>query len=709
MDKADNFSYKAFISYSHNDEKLAKWLMRALETYKIPKHLVGKPSSQGIVPQKLPPLFRDRDELSVSSDLGAVVRKALSEAEFLIVICSPSAASSQWVNQEIKEFIKLNGRDKILCVISSGEPVTPDKPDSCFPAALFDGLGEGEVYEPAAADLRPEKDGKRSAKLKLVATLLAIDLSDLIQRDAVRRQKNILAIAGASLMAMVAAGYLAIAANIARDLAETRRNQAENLIEFMLTDLKAELQPVGRLDALDAVGEKVLEYYALQDLEKLSDDALGRRARSFHMLGEVERNQGNTERARDLFINAMGSTETLLERNANDQQRIFDHAQSVYWVGSMNRSLGDYKEAEVHWLEYEKLAQELVRSNPDNVNWQMEVVYAASNMGILYLRNMNRPLEARENFEKGLSILQQINPQLPDTGATVVTVADAHAWLADALMYSGHLNEVRYHREAQTQLYDNWLVDHPDDYFILRRQLAGQLALSIVEMNAGAVIQALERKLQNIKNAEQLVLRDPENMNWQRQAGFIYSNMMKVQFIANDVEGTRLTLSKLLNIESMLQQRDMLTGSTKAVVKFDAILMRAKIAHHEGDLEKAKRIVSTLLDELSAYNDIDNHTVAYGVFISSQMLLARIEGALGNGRAREHWHKVILELEERGENLPIWHIHSLAVAYEGVGRIEEASHLTRELLERGFAHPNFIKFCQTKLRPLTQDMSCMIE
>jgi len=62
MSLADS-KYRAFISYSHRDEKWAAWLHSALETYRIPKSLVGSETSFGVVPARLAPVFRDRDEL----------------------------------------------------------------------------------------------------------------------------------------------------------------------------------------------------------------------------------------------------------------------------------------------------------------------------------------------------------------------------------------------------------------------------------------------------------------------------------------------------------------------------------------------------------------------------------------------------------------------------------------------------------------------
>ena len=98
------FRYRAFISYSHQDKAWADWLHRSLESYRIPQRLVGQETAAGIVPRRLLPIFRDRDELASATDLGRKVNEALSESANLVVICSPHSATSHWVNEEVLAF-----------------------------------------------------------------------------------------------------------------------------------------------------------------------------------------------------------------------------------------------------------------------------------------------------------------------------------------------------------------------------------------------------------------------------------------------------------------------------------------------------------------------------------------------------------------------------------------------------------------------------
>jgi hypothetical protein len=109
--------YAAFISYSHADTRYARWLHHALETYRIPRKLVGTETSLGPAPRRLPPLFRDRDELPASGDLGTELRNALAASAFQIVLCSERAAKSHWVNEEILAFKGVHGEHRTLALI----------------------------------------------------------------------------------------------------------------------------------------------------------------------------------------------------------------------------------------------------------------------------------------------------------------------------------------------------------------------------------------------------------------------------------------------------------------------------------------------------------------------------------------------------------------------------------------------------------------
>jgi tetratricopeptide (TPR) repeat protein len=228
--------YRAFISYSHSDESWAKWLHRALETYRVPKRLVGRQTAFGAVPERLAPVFRDREELATATSLGETLTQALRDSACQIVICSPAAARSRWVNEEIRTFKGLGRADRIFALVVAGEPGASGRPETadqeCFPAALLhelnpDGTLSNRRTEPIAADARPGKDSRQAARLKLIAGLLGVGLDELKQREAARRQRRMAWLAAASIAGMAITSTLAGAAWLARNEAERQRARAE--------------------------------------------------------------------------------------------------------------------------------------------------------------------------------------------------------------------------------------------------------------------------------------------------------------------------------------------------------------------------------------------------------------------------------------------------------------------------------------------------
>ena len=224
-------TYAVFISYRHADNKAigrqwATWLHHSLETYEVPPELVGRPNQRREpVPHSLFPVFRDEEELPADADLSVNIRRALERSGLLVVICSPRAVLSQFVDDEIRHFKELGRSDRILALLIDGEPNARDAAVECLPKSLRYGKprGDGTIdwdarTEPIAADVRPEGQAVQGwttagayeqaleeedklpgrqiahltreyerrleqAKLKVIAGALGVDLGELTKRD----------------------------------------------------------------------------------------------------------------------------------------------------------------------------------------------------------------------------------------------------------------------------------------------------------------------------------------------------------------------------------------------------------------------------------------------------------------------------------------------------------------------------------------------
>ena len=155
--------YYAFLSYSHKDKELADWLHRELEKYRVPRVLAGRLTANGVVPKRLTPIFRDEHDLAAAGDLGGQIKSTLAASQFLVVLCSPTAAVSRWTNAEVEWFKHSRPEGCVLAAIASGEPFASEiagrEDDECFPPALrykYDRRGHQTARraEPLAADFR---------------------------------------------------------------------------------------------------------------------------------------------------------------------------------------------------------------------------------------------------------------------------------------------------------------------------------------------------------------------------------------------------------------------------------------------------------------------------------------------------------------------------------------------------------------------------
>jgi tetratricopeptide (TPR) repeat protein len=364
-----DYKYRAFISYSHKDEKWASWLHKALETFKIPKYLVGETTPMGIVPERMGKVFRDREELATSTSLGSELTQALEDSACQIVICSPNAANSHWTNEEILTYKRLGRENRIFCLIVDGEPNASMFEETaefeCFPEAVMYQMGpDGNLSkkrtEPIAADARPGKDNKPNAKLKLIAGMLGVGFDALKQREQQRRQKRMVIITAAATVGMFIASGLATVAVIARNEAEFQRTQAQIEAETarQTTDFMVSLFSVS--DPSEARGNTITAREILDQGAGRIEEELATQpaiqATLMDTMGSVYQSLGLYPEAGNLLTGALDKRRELLGDEHADvaltkahlaevltYQANYDTAEPMYReaLGTQRRLLGD--------------------------------------------------------------------------------------------------------------------------------------------------------------------------------------------------------------------------------------------------------------------------------------------------------------------------------------------------------------------------------
>lgn len=239
----------------------------------MPKDLVGTSGKYGNLPDRLFPIFRDREELASSANLPARINEALARSRALIVICSPNAVRSRWVAEEIRTFKALHGEERIYSLIVDGVPHAArsgSDGNECFPEPLryrvnAEGVLTPESLEPLASDARPSGDGRNNALVKLLAGLLGIELDVLRRRDERRRRRRnqLWGIAAATLIVVLSAGI--VYSNMQRQEAIRQRNLADERQQIALARQLAAQSSRMRLEQPGAI-----EFSALLAVEAAS-------------------------------------------------------------------------------------------------------------------------------------------------------------------------------------------------------------------------------------------------------------------------------------------------------------------------------------------------------------------------------------------------------------------------------------------------------
>lgn len=215
--------FNGFISYSHAaDGQLAPAVQRGL-------HRLAKPWHR----RRALWIFRDQTGLAVTPTLWSSIQTALDGSDYFVLLASPEAARSPWVNREIEHWVATKSADRILPVVTDGEWQWDQAQhdfagdSTAVPAALRGVFAE----EPLYLDLRWARDDQhlslrhsrfRDAIAQLAAPMHGVSKDDLEGED-VRQHRRAAWLRWAAVTSLF---LLALAASITGALAVHNAAQA---------------------------------------------------------------------------------------------------------------------------------------------------------------------------------------------------------------------------------------------------------------------------------------------------------------------------------------------------------------------------------------------------------------------------------------------------------------------------------------------------
>ena len=675
--------FRAFLSYSHADAAWAGWLLRRLETYRVPSRLVGTQGAHGPIERRLGKFFRDRDELPSAGDLGVTIRDALADSEALVVICSPTAAQSRWVNAELEAFQASGRADRVFCFVVGGVPGSVDLAQACFPPALVRPDANGEPHEPLAADARAEGDGRERAFLKLVAGLLGVGYDALAQREAQRRTRKLAIVAAASLVGMTIALGLAATAYVARNDAQRRQAQAEDILGFMLGDLREKLTTVGRLDLMRSVDDKATGYFATLDPRDMTDRALEEQARSLAGIGEVRLGEGNHDAAMVAFREAHARSTALCERAPENGQRLFDLAQAEYWIGFVAWQQGRLDDAETWLRKYHDSAVRLAAMDRANFAWQREVAYGLHNLAVLD-ESRGRIDSAERALTDELKLYRVWLQQHPHDTALRFEASNVISWLGTIAARKGRLEEAEAFTAEQVEAMQRNIADEPGNAewrVLLVDALILQARAQAKKGNRDGSLATLAKAL---PLADSLARQDRKNNEWQVGLGLAQLMQAEMESASNRV-GAEVTAAAAASI---LAKAQAVEPESERILRILAMTrnLQARLALERSDVQSARvhlRKAASLLQPAwdSTPNENLRLTLAHNFMLSG--LAAHLESKPEAALAEWERSRRLLLADAR-DQIPFERLDTLVRNLHFLGLAEQAQPHVARLQAAGY-------------------------
>jgi tetratricopeptide (TPR) repeat protein len=479
--------------------------------------------------------------------------------------------------------------------------------------------------------------------------------------------------------ALLVAAVMGVRAVRANARAEQRRAQAEELIDFMLLDLRDKLQPVGRLDLLDDVGERAMSYFGAVPESELSDEELAHRSTALHQIADVRIQLGDLEGAQQPLTESLDLARALAARDPDNPDRMFGLGQSEFWVGYALWERGDLAAARPHFEAYEAVSERLVARDPERPEWRAELSYAHSNLGSLLQAQGDLP-GALDRFRRTLAIDERLTAEAegsPEAGDRRFDLALTHNTVGVVLERLGRLDEALEHYRADLALRRG--LDELDPRNRRWREFLGtsHQYLGALHLARGEVAPARRHLAPSHAIFPALVAHDPDNAAWRYKLAWSEIRLGQLERASGRPNAARAAW------ERAAREAEALTAVDPE--SFDWRLLRGVAAFQalpapEGsgpadpaDPERAREVVDLLEPQAAERPDSRR---ARSWLARSLLLLGDALSAAGDGEgARDAWARAAEALEplasDGGRD------HDLLVPWEAalrrLGRRDEAS------------------------------------
>lgn len=535
-----------------------------------------------------------------------------------------------------------------------------------------------------AADLRRFLDGE---VVEAHAATLAYRLTKLALRH--RTPLTVTGVAALLLTgALFTAAILGVAAMRANERAEARRAQAEDLIGFMLGDLRAKLEPASRLALLDDVGNKALEYFAAVPRQELSPAELSRRARALYQIGDVRIRQGDLEGAKVPLAESLALAEELVRRDPHTAEPLFELGQSYFWVGYVDWKQGELAAAGRRFEAYLEVSRRLVAMVPESPDFRLELHYATSNLGSLH-ESRGDLAAAIAAFREALATIASLAASDPTRTDWQFELAAAHNALAVPLQAVGRYDEAHEHYLADLELRRRLAAADPANRRWREFLGTSHTYMTIALLPLGRLLEARAHALEAVRVLEALVAEDGDHAVRRFKLAAAHLQLGRAELALGELAAAGAAFRRQAEILAALVAHDVSNDQWRQHLALACYHLGLVLAQDDPGAARAEAERALRVFETPAARAGDRRPRRW--MASALLLLGRLDAAAGRDEpARRELERALalLEPEARGaQDLELAATWLRAVCL--LGRQEEARDVARELLARGYRESGF--------------------
>ncbi|PWT86148.1 MAG: hypothetical protein C5B58_01890 [Acidobacteria bacterium] len=346
-----------------------------------------------------------------------------------------------------------------------------------------------------------------------------------------------------------------IAADQAAKRATLTRDEAQKLINFMAVDLRDKLKPIGRLDLLNDVNQRVLDYYASLGSDRNNPEILSRWSVALANSGDIQKDRGDLPDALASYSDSLRIREQLALQNPNkdDWQRnwvlgVASVANVLYLQGNSSAALERYQTAL-------KILQSLLKRQSGNVELLHDLSGIKESIGTV-LENRGDLTAALQSYQDCLAIRQQLKSKEASNAERDHDISVVLLKIGQVFLRQGSPAEaIESYRDSLT-IQKRLAEAEPTNAMWQQELASSEKQLGYGLTNRGDLVGALAMYIESLGISKKLTESDPSNTAWQRMLAQSYSALSDVYELQGDLAAALENCRRSLEIRNTIAKID---------------------------------------------------------------------------------------------------------------------------------------------------------